>query len=174
MSDYCFSDSDQYTSDDTLTDNTDWYQSLSDLEEDEADKTNSTQSIPVVKLESQTPDNGEQTNIEGCSSNISMNTSIIPVPSDDGSLNKSTTKNLKRRLSKSFEEAHENNGYYTHGIKKKPRRKCRSCPIKGCTAVNLVKLSQHLLQTHNITDKAKRTRILDKARKVNLLNKSDE
>ena len=47
MSDYCFSDSDQYTSDDTIS-STDWYQSLSDLEEDKADKTNSTQSIPAA------------------------------------------------------------------------------------------------------------------------------
>jgi len=39
-------------------------------------------------------------------------------------------------------------------------RKHSSCPVKGCNAKNLVKLSQHLLQAHNITSKARRTRIL--------------
>jgi len=32
-------------------------------------------------------------------------------------------------------------------------RKRLSCPVKGCNAKNLVKLSQHLLQAHNITSK---------------------
>ena len=46
------------------------------------------------------------------------------------------------------------------------KRKRLSCPVKGCNAKNLLKLSQHLLQFHNITSKARRTRILQKARKV--------
>ena len=97
------------------------------------------------------------------------NNTIGQEPSDEsGGVNKSTTNIIfKRRLSDSIEDIHSNCGHQTGKVKKqKPNRNCRSCPIKGCTASNLVKLSQHLLQTHKIIDKAKRFKILEKACKV--------
>jgi len=51
---------------------------------------------------------------------------------------------------------------------KRVHRKRLSCPVKGCGAKNLLKLSQHLLQTHDITNRAKRIRILQKAHKVDI------
>ena len=91
-----------------------------------------------------------------------VDNAIRYAPSDE-SVNKSTTTHLKRRLSDESDCAGK------VPKKKKPKRNCRSCPIKGCTASNLVKLSQHLLQSHQITDKAKRIKILQKTCKVQTL-----
>ena len=40
------------------------------------------------------------------------------------------------------------------------------CPVKNCHSCNLKKLSNHLIQVHGITNKAKRTKLLQKAKRV--------
>ena len=40
------------------------------------------------------------------------------------------------------------------------------CPVNNCHSYNLKKLSNHLIQVHRITNKAKRKKLLQKAKRV--------
>ena len=50
--------------------------------------------------------------------------------------------------------------------KKKLPLKTLNCPVKNCYSCNLKKLSNHLIQVHGITNKAKRYKLLQKAKRV--------
>jgi len=70
---------------------------------------------------------------------------------------------LKRCLSDhtSFEDVINSNNAKLK--KQKTQGSHLSCPVKGCAAdVEFVKLSKHLIQHHNIFDKGKRTKILER------------
>ena len=47
-----------------------------------------------------------------------------------------------------------------------PYPKRLDCPVTGCHSCNLKKLSNHLIQVHDITNKAKRKKLLQKAKRV--------
>lgn len=47
-----------------------------------------------------------------------------------------------------------------------PNTKRLDCPVTGCHSCNLKKLSNHLIQVHGITNKAKRKKLSQKAKRV--------